>query len=459
MTSTLEQPIRPRPPKRKRSKFGLYVGAFVALAIIALSVFINQTSNVQKKEAAIRTDYTWGTALEVSLQPGDIATTFNSLQGKLQMLKDAGFSTLILPVVQTSDEVQLGEELVRAPSNWDTIDQKFGSYSELKKLVKAAHDNEQQVLLTLNVGWVSINNPWVSERPKWFVKPEQLKPIAKAGNIDEAELAKVSLPGGPSFASMAYFEIVSDWSKHFGIDGVYVNSQAASSVPLNGRVLDRIRREISNKGDFVVISSRSQTTSLIKMAYSAAKSDAVAQIATSIEKVFDPEILATNLSKNMIQGSGPKPIYETKFTQPEYLNAGTAPIGKLNFGTALAYMLPGVPIIESTELISKVNLKLYTELNNAFEDLQNNDAAATTNHVDFFVADEDGTAAFGITRNGKKSVLFINVNDKLVKDEKFEVAEGYTGGYRDLLTGKDTNFGESFKIDLQPFEIKLFVAK
>lgn len=94
----------------------------------------------------------------------------NALASNLQRISDLGCDILwIMPVCEPSTASQS----VGSPysiKNYDAINPKYGTISDLQNLVKSAHNLGMKVILDWvpnHTGW---DNPWVTEHPDWFMQ-------------------------------------------------------------------------------------------------------------------------------------------------------------------------------------------------------------------------------------------------------------------------------------------------
>lgn len=460
MSQTIPEQFRPRKPKKKFSiKFYHYILILVFVAIAGLVLLSTNAAQQQEKRVAVRTAYNLGSILRVDFANDNLASDLETLASKLDYIKDAGFDTILLPPLQPGIDVPYGESSVRAVSNWETIDEAYGDERQLKSLISLAEKNSQHVLMTLPTGIIAKSNPWANSTSNWFLDEKQKKDFAEKSNLDGLALETVEILGGRSFSTKSYVTVIDYWVKNFQINGVYISGLSNGISSLSNRTLELLRTDNVAMKDFVVISGNEQSAGIVRSGFSAVITEDVSRIVRSIESQFDPDALALALGQAMDYRAGPTLVRSNDEPNPNYLKQNSNGQQSLDFATALAYALPGVPIVDSKSLTSSSSLALYRNLNNDFANFQDNEVKNPKVGVEFFVASNDGTVGLAITRNEKVSIIFVNANTEKQFKAAFSIPQQFRGNYEELESRLEFKVTEEFQMDLHPLSVTLFTKK
>lgn len=460
MSHTLPDQLRPRRAKKKPKFRFMYVTLILVVTIaVAIIIFSSNAAKLQEKQEAVRTPYNLGAILEINFSDEDLASNLQALSTKLNSIKSAGFDTLLLPPLQPGQDVTIGDETIRAVSDWQTIDAEYGDENQLKELVRKADENEQKILLTLPTGLITKANSWATTHPNWLAPSKQKDEFFLRAGIDKASSESLELIGGRGFLPKSYVEIVDYWESNFAISGVRIQDLPLSSPALNARALDLLRTEKLQAKNFVTISDSNELAGRVNSGFSATTTDDVERILGSIESKFDPDALALAVGKAMDYKAGPTIIHSNFISDPNYFMSPTKGEGQVNLSTALAYALPGVPKVKSNLLVSSAASNLYSNLNKDFNAVQMRDDANAQNKVEFFIASEDGTAGFAITRNGNVIIIIVNANTIDKSNASFSVPQKLRGTYLELENRLSYKVTEDFEIMMNGSSVRIFMKK
>lgn len=313
--------------------------------------------------------------------------------------------------------------------------------------------------MSLPTGLLTTSNPWATEHHNWLLSSKQKEGFLAQSGINKDLSEALEVVGGPAFLPKAYVEIINYWADKYDFKGVQVEELPNGSSALNERALEMIRTEKHKSNGFVTISSRRHVAGRINSGFSATITDDVSKILSSIQSQFDPDALALAVGNAIQYKAGPTIIHSNVDSNPSYFTAAAGKETQLNLSTALSYALPGVPIIQSKQLISLAALNLYKDLNQTFSTFQQSDSADAANSVQFFISSEDGTAGFAIKRNGKSSIILVNANTSEKNDASFTVPQQFRGSYKEMASGLSFKIAEEFLVNLNQSSIRLFTKE
>lgn len=457
MSSTLPAQFRPRQPKKKKIlTFWQFIIGFIVLIAVALGALTANLAEKEKVKAAVRIDYGVGSILKIRFGEGDLASDLTSLTSKLKIIDDAGFKTIVLPTLQPGLDFNSGDVAFRAISEWNAIDNSYGNDQELRALIEKAKQNEQRIILTLPTYVIAKENAWTNANNGWILQKKAKKDFAEKLNLTGVETEQIEFLGGPGFLPRSYVEVVKAWKKEFNFDGVFVDSLPGTPPAFNSRTLEMLRSNEFEGQDFIAISNSNSLVGNLNSGFSATISNNVLDVLEATNEQFDPEKLAFALAKVFESEGGPTQLNKSHPLMDKYFVQHSNPIGKVGFSTLLSYSFPGIPLVESNTVAAAEDFEKYRKLNQAFANLQKNVSQSVDNKVEFFVAENNGTVGFAMTRNGHVTIVFLNANAEIQEKAMFTIPQPLRKEYTDFGSNLKFKIVEDFEIDLDPFEIRVF---
>ena len=151
----------------------------------------------------------------------------NALSAQLSRISNLGCDILwIMPICEPSTAPQS----VGSPysiKNYEAINPKYGTISDLQNLVKSAHNLGMKVILDWvpnHTGW---DNPWITEHPDWFMQRNG-QIISPPGQnwADVAQLNYQNPEVAPAMASAMEY-----WVKETDIDGFRLDYADSPQIP------------------------------------------------------------------------------------------------------------------------------------------------------------------------------------------------------------------------------------
>ena len=189
----------------------------------------NEPSNPSNPDQPEQTAKKVSTDVVYEANPRFFATEncLNALASQLNRINDLGCNILwIMPICEPSTASQS----VGSPysiKNYDVINPRYGTVTDLKNLVKAAHNLGMKVILDWvpnHTGW---DNPWVKEHPDWFQqKNGQIISPPGMGWNDVAQLDYTNPQVAPAMA-----EVMEYWVKEADIDGFRLDYADSPHIP------------------------------------------------------------------------------------------------------------------------------------------------------------------------------------------------------------------------------------
>ncbi len=296
---------------------------------------------------------------EVNLRQYTEEGTFAAFGEHLDELKAAGFNTLwfmpIHPIAKKNRAGGLGSYY--SVADYQEVNPDYGTKEDFKALVDAAHEKGFHVMLDWvgnHTGW---DNPWIEEHPDWYTT-ENGKIISPAGtgwldvadlNYDSAAMRKEMIK------SMSY------WVTEFDIDGF--RCDYAPGVPADFWETARYELQQIKPLFFLEEDLGWANKDLLTHAFDCNYNS----------KVYEHLVLVANGAKSsdFLKLYFPKDIPEGTFVM-NYLgnhdtNSYDRTVGE-TFGEeqlpaffALAYALPGVPMVYSGDEVANDNALEFME--------------------------------------------------------------------------------------------------
>lgn len=152
----------------------------------------------------------------------------NALSDQLNRIKDLGCNIVwIMPVCEPSTSSQS----VGSPysiKNYDAINPKYGTLSDLQNLVNKAHNLEMRVILDWvpnHTGW---DNPWITEHPDWFMHNNKGEIISPPGQ-NWADVAQLDYSNPEVAQGMT--DAIKYWVNNANIDGFRFDYADSPQIP------------------------------------------------------------------------------------------------------------------------------------------------------------------------------------------------------------------------------------
>ncbi len=159
-------------------------------------------------------------------QTGDLA----GVTARLDQIQSLGANVLWLmpihPIGQDRSVGQLGSPY--SVRDYGAVSSEYGSLSDLKTLVGAAHNRGMSVLMDWVANDTAWDNPWITAHPDWYTHNAQGQIISPAGTnwLDVADLDYSNTNMRAAMISQMQY-----WVTNAGIDGY--RADAADFVPFD----------------------------------------------------------------------------------------------------------------------------------------------------------------------------------------------------------------------------------
>ncbi len=152
------------------------VFGFLFLSLIVVSAGFSQKTNKAGVNASMIDGHpAWimqGNIYEVNVRQYSKEGTFNAFAKSLDRLKQMGVQTLwfmpINPISKVDRKGTLGSYY--AVSDYTAVNPEFGTLSDFKRLVQAAHGKGMKVIIDWVPNHTGADNRWLTEHPDFFVK-------------------------------------------------------------------------------------------------------------------------------------------------------------------------------------------------------------------------------------------------------------------------------------------------
>ncbi len=165
---------------------------------------------------------------EVNVRSYSAAGTFAAVKNDLPRLKELGVDILWLmpihPVGQQNHNGTLGSPY--SVRDYKAVNPAYGTLTDLKELVQAAHDKKMEVWLDWVGNHTSWDNAWVTEHLDYYAEKDGVRPYSPEGWNDV-----IQLDYNNANMRAAMIDAMSFWVKEANIDGF--RCDAASYIPLS----------------------------------------------------------------------------------------------------------------------------------------------------------------------------------------------------------------------------------
>ncbi|CAJ0937452.1 unnamed protein product, partial [Mesorhabditis belari] len=161
---------------------------------------------------------------------GDAVGDFPGIREKLDFLRKIGITTIYPTPVVTTDKNEIYNEY--DVTDHQTVDVRFGTEEDFKKLIDLAHDRDMYLVMDLPISCVSPNHPWFKDPLKadYFVFSTEAKPSPKF--IDSPKSSRKELGSTPSKNPVLnwknteiqeYFNATLEKYLLLGVDGFHID--------------------------------------------------------------------------------------------------------------------------------------------------------------------------------------------------------------------------------------------
>lgn len=413
----------------------------------------------QSREKSVREVYSSGPVYVVDFNSNSTTSALNSISSRIPEIVSAGFGILVLPVIQESIEIEGSNEPIKLIKSWNEIDPSYGDDQDLRSLVETAHENDLQVLMTLQTSWLSKDHSWAVSHPEWFFEtPEKERILNRFGENPEV-FSEGELLGARQFKGESFFDVVSLWKESYDVDGVFIQNPVSQSNSLGSRFSERVKKELSADSKFLMFSTSSSASSTSSSSpLTAVVSEGAANAFVLRGSDFNPDNFAVAMSKLFEASKGPIELNPVNAAVPESLSFMRSSSTSLGLSAGIAYAIPGLPIVDARYLDNPINQSNIQKLNEIFETLHRSENRSQTPTLEFFVAKEEGTVGFGVIRNGTKIIVLLNTNAVGSKAASFDLSKKFNGVYINVLNENKESVDGSVDTPLSPGEVRMLVS-
>jgi len=410
------------------------------------------------------------TIYEVNIRQYTPEGTFKAFAQHLPRLRNLGVDILwlmpIQPIGVKDRKGTLGSYY--SIRDYTATNPEFGTMEDFRQMVKQSHELGFKVILDWVGNHTSRDNVWIAKHPGWFNYEKDGTIVAPGGWTDVADLNY----DNPDMRK-AMIEAMKFWIKETGLDGF--RCDVAGMVPAD--FWADARRELESIKPVWMIAEDEGQTWLMNEAFNAnygwtfhhtmneiAKGN---QDATAIFTYFDgvrerypvgsyPMQFITNHDENSWNG-----------TEFERLGEGVRAMAVLTF------TVPGMPLIYSGQEAANKNrlefferdpidwsdqslVEFYTQLNTLKAEnpaLWNGSAGGWIQEIEN--DKEEAIAAFSRVKGDNEVVVVINLSGK--EQSVTLKKESLPGIYREYFSKEQTTLAYGTRLDLAPWEYKVFV--
>ncbi len=348
---------------------------FAIVAALAVLAFVSscKSENSDAKKDTVKTDtaiveYTrkvWdrtkaSNIYEVNIRQYTPEGTFKAFETHIPRLKQMGVDILwLMPIFPISEKNRKGGEgSYYAVADYMKVNPKFGTESDLKSLIKTAHDNGMLVILDWVANHTGCDHSWTVSHPEWYTKDS-------AGNItmpqgtDWTDVADLDYDNKDMRAAMT--SALAYWVKDFEVDGY--RCDVAEMIPTEfwdeaRPALEKIRP--------VFLLAEAENPVLHKKAFDMSYAWGLHEIFNKISK---GENTAVDL-KNYYDSAWikfPKDIYRMAFTSNHDENTWNGSEyerlkgGSHEMWAVFTFVAPGMPLIYSGQEAGNAKRLLFFE--------------------------------------------------------------------------------------------------
>ena len=409
------------------------------------------------------------TIYEVNIRQYTDQGTFNAFAEHLPRLKELGVDILwimpIHPIGKKNRKGKLGSYY--SVKDYYGINPNFGSLEDFKKLVDQAHQMDMKVIIDWVANHTAWDNPLIDKHPEWYLKDS-------TGNI-RPPVEDWSDVAGLDYELMEVRDYMAEamkyWVKEANIDGY--RCDVAHMVPVE--FWTRVHNELDQIKDVFMLAEAEgpEYHKAFDMTYAWELHHLMNQVAQGEEEV---QVLSKYLDKE--KEHYPQNAYRMNFTSNHDENSWNGTVyermgeGAKTF-TVFTYTFPGMPLIYSgqeacmdkrLEFFQKDPInwdkqcdmdKFYRKLNQLKEDnpdLWNGKFGGATTQIS---TDKPGDVfAFIREQDDTQTLVVLNFSDqKLTVQLK---GDAYQGSYRSIFNDQEKSFGANQKMELTPWDYKVY---
>lgn len=278
---------------------------------------------------------------------------FQGIIGKLDYLKNMGFTAIMLSLIFDNEETAYHGFWIM--DHYKT-EKQFGTIEEFKTLVKEAHKRDMKVILDFDVNHVSPNHPWLNDEEKknWFHEINE-------GNHSKQELENGLVDGLPNLKQENpevkdyLIDVAKWWITETNIDGYHLN--AVNNVPKS--FTTELVKEVKGINDqFYLLGDVSSNDPSVIAQYEETGIDgfinyplleslrpAFEQVDNSSDKLFTVEEKMNSIYRNpYLMGNLLDNQHIVRFTH-DAITRNQHPGPRWKLALTYLYTTPGIPIV------------------------------------------------------------------------------------------------------------------
>ncbi len=445
------------------------IKAFGTVSFLVTLLFLAscQASETGFKNTAWSTD---ASIYEVNVRQFSEEGTFKALESKLPELASLGVEILWLMPIHPIGEVNRkgGLGSYYAVKDYFAVNPEFGTEQDFRDLVAAAHANGLYIILDWVANHTAWDNPLATSNPEFFIKDSTGSFIPPRGT-DWTDVIQLDYnnPGTHDYMASA----LAYWVREFDVDGY--RCDVADMVPLE--FWNRVRKELDaikpvfmlaeaeNPDHHVEAFDMSYGWNMHHMMNRVAKGDTAASAI--------PALLAQEATRF------PNHAYRMQFTSNHDENSwnGTE-FERMGDGAkafaVITYTIPGMPLIYTgqeygnrkrldffeKDLVQRPDSSFFAlyrtlnELKRSHAALHNGKHGGSFSHIK--TSEDSKVLAYVREKDGCQVITLVNLSASPVT---FKVkSDKFTGRFKDVFAGTETEMSNKHEFSLQPWEYVVY---
>ncbi len=353
-----------------------------------------------------------------------------------------------------------------AVKDYKAVNPEFGSFEELRMVVKLAHELGMHVILDWVANHTAWDHPWVTQHPDWYARDKSGNMFSPEGWEDVVQL-DVNHPE----MRAAMIDALKFWVTEANVDGF--RCDVAYMVPTD--FWDEARRELDKIKPVFMLAEADQPDLLINafnmdygwklhhitndVAQQKANANDIQQYFDELEKTFPRGAFRMNFTSNHDENSWAGTVFE---------RLGD---GAQTFAVLMA-TVPGMPLIytgQEAALDKRLEFferdpvdwkdyplqEFYRNLNNLKrrnKALWNGDFGGPLQRINT----NENKAVYAFIRTKENNAVLVVLNLSAEPVQIVLDGENYAGRYREIFEGNTVNINQNHSMELNPWEYKVY---
>lgn len=405
---------------------------------------------------------------EVNIRQFTEDGTLQAFVRHLPRLRNMGVDIIwfmpIHPIGEVNRKGTLGSYY--AVKDYKAVNPEFGSFEELRMIVKLAHELGMHVILDWVANHTAWDHPWVTKHPDWYAKDKNGIMFSPEGWEDVVQL-DVHHPE----MRAAMIDALKFWVTEANVDGF--RCDVAYMVPTD--FWEEARQELDKIKPVFMLAEADQPDLLIN----AFNMDYGWKLHHITNDVAQKKATANDIQQyfDELENTFPRGAFRMNFTSNHDENSWAGTVferlgdGAQTFAVLMA-TVPGMPLIytgQEAALDKRLEFferdpvdwkdyplqEFYRTLNNLKrrnKALWNGEFGGPLQRIN--TNDNEAVYAFTRTKENNAVLVVLNLSDKPVQI----ILEGddYAGRYKDVFEGSTININFNHAMELKPWEYRLF---